>query len=264
MQQNALPFKFEATSSGGATALAGLPLYLELARVLDLRRLVAEHLGSAAGSATGSARVDWKDADFVTAIVLLNLAGGDCVADLELLKRDEGFMKLTRALATVGVQRRERRAKERQLANEGSVAMPSASTVFRFLESFHGPDQDVVREAGKAVIVTEHARLKGLWRVSAGLLAFMQRYRAVTAATLDVDATLIPTQKSEALYCYKKHKAFQPLNFYLADWGMVVYSHFRDGNVPCGYEQLDAFKRALDLLPPGIKQVMVRMDTQGY
>lgn len=258
IQQTALPFKFEATSSGGATALAGLPLYLELARVLDLRRLVEEHLGAP------SETVGWRDADFVMAIVLLNLAGGDCVADLELLKRDEGFMKLTRALATVGLQRRERRAKERQLAKQGSVAMPSASTVFRFLESFHGADQDVVREEGKAAIVPEHARLTGLWNVNAGLLAFMQRHRPLTTVTLDVDATLVATQKSEALYCYKKYKAYQPLNFYLADTGMVVYSHFRDGNVPCGYQQLDAFKRALALLPAGVKSVMVRMDTQGY
>lgn len=68
----------------------------------------------------------------MTACVLPNLAVGDCVADLELLKRDEGFMKRTRALATVGLQRRERRARERRLAKDGSVAMPSASTAFRF------------------------------------------------------------------------------------------------------------------------------------
>jgi hypothetical protein len=39
---------------------------------------------------------------------------------------------------------------------------------------------------------------------------------------------------------------------------------FRDGNVPCGFRQLEALERALALLPAGIGKVRLRMDTQGY
>ena len=258
LHQTALPFKYECTTTSGATALAGLPLYLELARVVALRGLVATKLESRVGDE------GWTDPDVVLSLVLLNLAGGEHVSDLELLRRDEGFVKLARAVACVGLRRKERRAKERLLAKQGEMPVPSASTVFRFLQSFHGTEQQVKREAGKAVIVPEHARLRGLWQVVAWLLEFMQQQRPLTTATLDVDATLVATHKAEAQYCYKNYKAYQPLNFFLAEWRMVAYSHFRDGNVPCGYEQLDALKTALKLLPAGIKKLKIRMDTQGY
>ena len=56
----------------------------------------------------------------------------------------------------------------------------------------------------------------------------------VAQATLDMDATLIETQKREALYCYKHFKAYQPLNTWWAEQGLIVHSEFRDGNVPAG------------------------------
>ncbi len=258
VQQAALPFKYEASTTSGATAFAGLPLYLELSRVVGLRALVEKHLVPR-GDGQG-----WQDADVVTALVLLNLAGGDSVSDLELLRRDDGVVRVLRAVSCAGLTRQQRRAKMRLMAKPGKVPLPSASAVFRFLQSFHGPEQDVARKPGTAVIVPEHARLQGLWQVSAGLVAAMQQHRPLTEATLDGDATLIETHKAAALHCYKRFKAYQPLNFYLAEWGMVAYSQFRDGNVNCGYRQLEALKRALELLPEGIGKVRLRMDTQGY
>jgi len=258
VQQAALPFKYEASTTSGATAFAGLPLYLELSRVVGLRALVEQHM-PARGDGQG-----WQDPEVVTSLVLLNLVGGDHVSDLELLRRDEGVVRLLRAVACAGLRRKERRAKLRLMAKSGEVPLPSASAVFRFLQSFHGPEQEVERKPGEAVIVPEHARLRGLWQVSAGLLAVMQEHRPLTEATLDGDATLVETRKSAALPCYKGYKAYQPLNFYLAEWGMVAYSQFRDGNVPCGFRQREALERALELLPVGIGKVRLRMDTQGY
>lgn len=258
VQQAALPFKYDASKTSGATAFAGLPLYLELSQVVGLRALVEQHI-SARGDGQG-----WQDADVVTALVLLNLAGGDHVSDLELLRRDEGFVRVLLAVACAGLPRQQRRAKMRLMAKAGDVPLPSASAVFRFLQSFHGREQEVEREPGTAVIVPEHPRLRGLWEVSAGLLAVMEQHRPLTEATLDGDATLVETHKASALPCYKKYKAYQPLNFYVADWDMVAYSQFRDGNVPCGFQQLEALKRALELLPAGIEKVRLRMDTQGY
>jgi hypothetical protein len=258
VQQTGLPFNYVASTTSGATALAGLPLYLELARVLDLRQQLATQM-PARGGGQG-----WSDADVVLPLVLLNLAGGESVSDLDLLRRDEGFVRIARAVACVGLPRKEARAKARLLAKAGEVPMPSASTVFRFLQSFHGPEQEVERTPGTAVLVPEHARLRGLWQVVASLLTFMQQQRPRETVTLDADATLVETHKSTALHCYKGYKAYQPLNFYVAEWGMIAYSHFRDGNVPCGMNQLSALQRALELLPAGIKKVKLRMDTQGY
>ncbi len=127
------------------------------------------------------------------------------------------------------------------MSKAGEVGLPGASTVFRFVDSFHGADQDVEREVGKAVIIPEHERLRGLWEVSAGLLEVMQEHEPVEEATIDVDATLVETHEREAFHCYKGYRAYQPLNFCVAGRDMVVYSQFRDGKVPCGHRQVEAF-----------------------
>ena len=55
--------------------------------------------------------------------------------------------------------------------------------------------------------------------------------------------------KRAALYCYKNHKAYQPFNVYWAEQGLMLFSEFRDGNVPADYDLLRPFKQALELVP---------------
>ncbi len=83
-------------------------------------------------------------------------------------------------------------------------------------------------------------------------------------ATLDMDATLVLTHKQEALYSYKKHKAYQPLSTYWAEADQIVHSEFRDGNVPAGYQQLRVLRESLGYVPSGVEAVMLRSDTAGY
>jgi len=52
VQQTALPFKYEATTTAGATAFADLPLYLELSRVVGLRKLVEQSNSTCPRAAT--------------------------------------------------------------------------------------------------------------------------------------------------------------------------------------------------------------------
>jgi hypothetical protein len=58
------------------TALAGLPVYLDLAKVIGLSQSIQQHLKI---KTTGQGRTDLQ---VVTSLVLLNLAGGTCVEDL--------------------------------------------------------------------------------------------------------------------------------------------------------------------------------------
>jgi hypothetical protein len=51
----------------------------------------------------------------------------------------------------------------------------------------------------------------------------------------------LETQKREDLFPYKGYKAYQPLNTYRAEVGLILHTEFRDGNVPAGYEQLRVF-----------------------
>jgi hypothetical protein len=83
-------------------------------------------------------------------------------------------------------------------------------------------------------------------------------------ATLDMDATLIGTHKRDALHCYKGFKAYQPLNCWWAEQGVMFYSEFRDGNVPAGHEQLRVLKESLPYLPASVTKVSLRSDSAGY
>ena len=91
----------------------------------------------------------------------------------------------------------------------------------------------------------------------------MQSHTRHTGATLDMDATLVETHKQEALYSYKKHKAYQPLSTYWAEADQIVHSEFRDGNVPAGYQQLRVLRESLRYIPSGVEEVMLRSDTAG-
>jgi hypothetical protein len=81
MAQGVLPFKYEIEKkTTGMTALGGLPVYLDLAQVIGLSKSVQQHLKVRAGGQ------GWTDVQMVLALVLLNLAGGDCVEDIKVLE----------------------------------------------------------------------------------------------------------------------------------------------------------------------------------
>jgi hypothetical protein len=101
-------------------------------------------------------------------------------------------------------------------------------------------------------------------RVNRDLVASIQTHRPATDATLDMDATLIETQKEDALFSYKGHKAYQPFNVWWKEQELMLHTEFRDGNVPAGYEQLRVLKEALDMLPEGVTKAYLRSDTAGY
>jgi hypothetical protein len=79
-----------------------------------------------------------------------------------------------------------------------------------------------------------------------------------------MDATLIETHKRGALYCYKHFKAYQPLNTWWAEQGVIVHSEFRDGNVPAGFQQLRVLEEAVGLRPGNVRKLYLRSDTAGY
>jgi hypothetical protein len=79
-----------------------------------------------------------------------------------------------------------------------------------------------------------------------------------------VDATLVETHKRDALHCYKGFKACQPLNCFWTEQGTILYSGFRDGNVPAGHEQLRVPQASVAYLPASVTKVSLRSDTAGY
>ena len=257
MAQGILPFQYALEqSSSGMTALAGLPLYLELAQVAGLMDSLRRQV-QVAGSQ------GWEDVQVVLALVLLQLAGGEAVEDLRLLEADPGFCTVLRQVEGYGLPRRLRRALVRRWRRERSRTVPSPSAVFRYLERCHDAAGEQPQQ-GQARIPPPTPGVVGLYRVSADLVAFQQRCRPQPLATLDMDATLIESHKRDALFCYEGYPAYQPLTVYWAEQGLVPYSEFRPGNVPAGYQQLRVLQEALALLPPGVQRVRLRSDTAGY
>ena len=257
MPQGVLPYKYEQEQTdAGMTALAGLPVYLDLAAALGLGDHIRTHMQVKTRG--------WTDEQAILSLILLNLAGGDSVDDIKILEKDEGFCRVLGQVETKGWSRQQRRAMERRWRKEQHRSVPSPSALFRYLEAFHDPLEEKKREKGKACIPAPNEHLQGLVKVNRDFVASVQKRHLRTEATLDMDATLVATQKEDALFSYKGYKAYQPFNVWWAEHELVLHTEFRDGNVPAGYEQLRVLKEALDLLPEGVKNVYLRSDTAGY
>lgn len=257
--QGVLPFQYQSEERAiGITALAGLPAYLDLFEAVGLRRSIGRHL-VVRGESQG-----WTDAQMVSSLVLLNLAGGESVDDLRVLEADQGFAAVLREVERHGLGRRERRALKRRWRKERRRAVPSPSAMFRYLAAFHDEGEERRRERGKAFIPKPNEHLSGLLGVNAEVVEFVQSRSPERVATLDMDATLVETHKSKATHCYKGFKAYQPLNVYWAEQELMVHSEFRDGNVPASHEQLRVLEETLQEMPPGVERVLMRSDTAGY
>ncbi len=137
MRQGVLPFQYqEEKTSTGMTALAGLPTYLDLAHVAGLSQSIQRHVKLRRG------KQGWSDAQVVTSLVLLNLAGGDSVDDLRILENDVGFAEVWGQVETYGLPRRQRRALERRWRKERRRTAPSPSAAFRYLAGFHDLEEE--------------------------------------------------------------------------------------------------------------------------
>lgn len=259
MPQGILPFKYETEEkTTGMTALGGLPAYLDLAQVIGLSKSIQKHIKVRAGGQ------GWTDSQMVLALVLLNLAGGDCVEDIKVLEADDGFCEVLKKVEMHGLRRKVRRALLRRWRKERTRAVPSPSAIFRYLAQFHDEQQEGHRQAGKAFIPSANEHLSGFVGINQDLAAFSSLQHAESTATLDMDATLVATSKADALFCYKGYKSYQPLNTWWAEQEIILHTEFRDGNVPAGFEQLRVFEEALGCLPEGIDKVRLRSDTAGY
>ena len=257
LPQGVLGFQYEAErSSTGVTSLAGLPLYLDLVHSSGLAGAIRHHVQVAGCQG-------WLDIQMVLAVVFLNLAGGDCVDDLERLEQDSGFAAVLRAIERDFLSRSARRLLKGRWRRERARVVPSPSALSAWLERFHDPAVPKAM-AGTAFIPMVTQAVQGLWRANQALLGFIQTHEPSAVATLDMDATLIATHKRNALHCYKGFKAYQPLNCWWAEQGAMLYSEFRDGNVPAGHEQLRVLQDSLRYLPAKVTTVSLRSDTAGY
>ena len=229
MPQRALPFQYaQENTSTGMTSLSGLPAYVDMAEVSGLVESVRTHMIVREGDQ------GWTDAQMVMSLILLNIAGGESVDDprssrgqaMRVLEKDEGLGRVLRSAETHRMRRGERRAHQRRWRKQRQRSVPSPSAVFRYLCEFHDASEEDRRRPHKAFIPQANDALRGLGKVNADMVGFVQRQMQHTRATLDMDATLIETCKTEAMYCYNKYPAYQPLTTYWYEADLIVHSEF--------------------------------------
>lgn len=232
-----MPFEYEDEDSlPNATAWGGLPVLAEAMEKWGVNAALRECVKF-------GGRRKFTSEDIVRALVLMMAAGGECVDDVEQLRKD---------LALAAMLGKE---------------LPAAETVRQALDLFH--DARLVEEAqkkadSKSFVPEESELLRGLQAaVSATVREAMKKFPK-TVATLDIDATIQESHKREAKPHYQNGLGYQPVVAYWAELDVVVSDEFRDGNVPAHFDALGVAKRAFSALPQGVEQRRLRADTQMY
>ncbi|MBI4411947.1 MAG: IS1380 family transposase [Deltaproteobacteria bacterium] len=224
IHQNPVSFKLEVSKKVTATSFAGIVL---MRKAMKTWGLIDEM------ERFGFKKAGFSDAVIVEALVLLIASGGRSLSDWEYLKGEMGFDRMF------------------------GKTCPSVDTLERYLRrlSLLIPERD--SNAGQVGYTACFETLQEILILSA--------WKAIGSPkkmTLDLDAMIIETDKRDALYCYEKVKAYQPMNAYCPELGMVLAHEFRDGNVSPmeGYQRI--IERCRKLLPQ--VRWIVRSDSAGY
>lgn len=226
IHQNSVSFKLEVSKKVTATSFAGVALIREAIKRLGLRDIMKGFCLKKMG---------YADEVILEALILLMASGGRSLSDWEYLKGEMGFDRMF------------------------GGTCPSVDTLDRYLRRLRMtvPERDPDAAAGQAGYTT---LLEDLQKVL--IRKDWKKIGSPKKLTLDLDAMIIETNKSEALYCYEKVKAYQPMNAYCPELGMVLAHEFRDGNVSPreGYQRI--IERCRTLLPK--VRWIVRSDSAGY
>ena len=180
------------------TAYAGIPLFVQAARSLDVPRLVKQHL-----------QIKQRDrgldeVGYVESFLVLNALGGDCIEDLERLREDEGLAEM--------------------LGHD----VPSGAAARKFLYEFH--DASKIEQAQKELpvgqvsyIAEESAPLRALAQVNQEMVQEVgRRCPEQKIATVDLDSTIIESYKREAQPTYQGGSGYQPMLALWAEMNLVL------------------------------------------
>jgi hypothetical protein len=241
------------------TNYGGICPYLDLMLLTGLPNVVCECL-------PGKSMRGWQHAEHIAALLALNLTGGDCVDDLVKLDGDPGIgLYMGQIALSVGVQRRS-------FSRGGESDVPSLTSVREWLEQFHNAAEDGKRGYGQAFVPEPNEALWGLQAVnreflSRGFALYQRSGRPpIRRATLEIDASLMETQKSGALACYKHFDAYSGLTVRWAEMGLAIWDEFRDGNVPPAWRNMEGLRESIRYLNEelGITDVWVRSDAAAH
>jgi len=217
MSQTFLPFKLEKTKET-LTAYAGLSLIGEYIKALLLPKRIDTHLPQAKSA------VGYCASTFAFPLLLMLLSGGRTLADMRMLKQEEGLQKLLEI---------------EDIPSEGAYG-------------------GWLRRQGAT------GGLEGLELVSKELNQIALSNDSNQDFTLDLDATQIVAEKSTAQYTYKGEKGYMPMVGHLAENGLIIGDDFRSGNAAPAFENLEFIEHCERQMPEDKKIARVRADSASY
>jgi hypothetical protein len=233
--QDRLPFELDdRIDETLTTAHAGVVLAIELFRSSGAARMLEEQVS------IKQRKRGLTVSQIAESFLALWFAGGERCEDLERLRED-------RALAEL-------------LGHE----TPSVTVARDFLSAFHEEDLPLLQAGEKASVPAESGPLAGLAAASGQIVSHLQRLKPSKTATLDLDATILESDKRAAKPTYDGRRGYQPALVLWAEQDAIVAEEFRDGNVPAGSGNLRVLKKALDALPAGVERVLLRSDSAAY
>ena len=206
-----LPFiSEEVEGERGITSYAGLPLVAEAYRACG----ASEAVRRCVVTRERYRERGLSDEQLVESFCLLLAAGAEALEDFEQVGRDGALAEL------VGHE------------------MPSVTRAKQFLYDFHDAGQQKEATAQRSLLPglvrPENAPLEGLHEAIRATVRALQAHDSAVSATVDVDASIIESQKEEACWTYEGTKGYQPVVAVWAERDLILRDEFRDGNVPAG------------------------------
>lgn len=112
--------------------------------------------------------------------------------------------------------------------------------------------------------ITRHG-LQGIYGIESINRKLLQRHLKTVdePLVLDIDASVIFSQKSTAVTTYKMQSGYTPMIGHI-NGGYVIHSEFRSGNIAPADNNLTFVKRCEEQLPGNIKLQYLRADSASY
>jgi Transposase DDE domain group 1 len=234
VSQTRLPFELDQRAETGfITAYSGVPLVIEAFRtsgaaaVLDASVVIKRR------------KRGLPPSQLVEGLFALWAAGGERCDDLGQLREDTALALLL------------------------GHGLPAAQTTRDFLDAFDEATPPLW-QGERCHVPGEGPRLQGLSATNRRLVAWLQERAPRAVATIDVDATILESQKRAARWTYDGRTGYQPVVALWAEQDVVLADEFRDGNVPAGTGNRRVVERALAALPAGVETVRLRGDSALY
>jgi hypothetical protein len=232
--QARLPFELDVRAEAAAlTAHGGVPLLIEAFRTSGAAAVLDEHVS------IKRRKRGLTPSQLVEGLFSLWAAGGERCEDLAHLREDAALALLL------------------------GHGLPAPQTARDFLEAFDEA-APALWQGERCQVPGEGERLQGLAKASRRLVAWQQERRPQTVATIDVDATILESEKRCALPTYDGRTGYQPVVALWAEQDVILADEFRDGNVPAGSGNRRVIEQALAALPGGVEEVQLRGDSALY